>query len=538
MKFAEFVASVGGEENIARVIRDEREVHFALFRATTAIKTAYSTYEVQGETYVKGAVSDAHPDVLAPLCRAIEGRQRLKAADFTSPVKCHFRPQWHISPPRGTLNDPNGFIHYHQQYLFCYQWYPYGCEHKDKHWLQLTSRDLVNWQWASLALTPSDWFDSHGVFSGHCVSPSEDELYAFYTGNTRVGEERKRQTTQCIAKVTQTGYEKLGPVIPNVPEGITEHCRDPKIIRYDNEWWMFLGAQTEALQGRLAVYTSKDLIDWSLKGIYGQELDAFGYMWECPDVFEIDGQCYLVFCPQGITSDDPYNTIPHHNRIAPISLSSSGVSIGDPQVLDHGFDFYAPQSAAGENGERIMIAWMGVPDEQDHPTCDSGWLHQMTMPRTITFESGQLLQRAHTNLGTLRAENLQFELADTKVNLETKCVELITEMVPGTTLKLFQDSEHELAICYDAITHRLIIDRSRTLKREGDDRRSIKLGGEAAKLHLFTDSSSFELFINDGQAVMTGRVFTPQAATFISCEGDSLNIDVYKLKPSTAPFQN
>jgi beta-fructofuranosidase len=119
--------------------------------------------------------------------RLISARQRQDISAYTASVEYDFRPDWHISPPQGLLNNPNGFIYHQWQYHFSYQWHPYPWVHKDKYWAHLTSKDLVNWQWQPVAFTPSDWFDSHGVFSGHAVSGG-DRLMLFYTGNTRVGE--------------------------------------------------------------------------------------------------------------------------------------------------------------------------------------------------------------------------------------------------------------------------------------------------------------------------------------------------------------
>ncbi|MEK6172734.1 hypothetical protein WI666_02060 [Vibrio cholerae] len=88
-------------------------------------------------------------------------------------------------------------------------------------------------------------------------------------------------------------FEKLGPVIRCLPEGVTEHIRDPKVIYTQGKWQMLLGAQTLAHQGRLAVYHSDDLLHWHFDKLYGDELGDYGYMWECPDWFELQGEAFL-----------------------------------------------------------------------------------------------------------------------------------------------------------------------------------------------------------------------------------------------------
>ena len=63
--------------------------------------------------------------------------------------------------------------------------------------------------------------------------------------------------------------------------------------------------------------------------------------------------------------------------------------------LDGGFDFYAPQSFQAEDGRRIQIAWMGMPDVEEYyvnRTVADGWQHMMTIPRELTVRDGRLCQ--------------------------------------------------------------------------------------------------------------------------------------------------
>jgi|GEM_PF-4478506 len=61
-----------------------------------------------------------------------------------------------------------------------------------------------------------------------------------------------------------------------------------------------------------------------------------------------------------------------------------------------------------------------------------------------------------------------------------------------------------------------MLDRSHALLLEGDLIREIPwLGNQDLALHILADTSSLELFINDGEYVMTVSVFTPPNATHI-----------------------
>src|SRR5690606_39202751 len=165
-----------------------------------------------------------------------------------------YRLHYHLMPPVGLLNDPNGFVFYQGKYHMFYQWNPFKTEHGAKFWGHYVSDDLVHWEEAPYALAPDSWFDKDGCYSGSAIV-HDDKMFLFYTGNVK-DEEGNRESYQCVA-VSEDGFtfEKKGPVI-QVPPGYTAHFRDPKVLYRDNQWYMVLGAQTEAEQGEVVLYAS------------------------------------------------------------------------------------------------------------------------------------------------------------------------------------------------------------------------------------------------------------------------------------------
>jgi len=540
MSLQSLIDLAGGVNNILRILAPQGRVVVAIQDANqVAPCPEWVTGEsVLGEWQLSMSRDESIDDKqLAQLGEQIAKRQREKAKDFLQPVSCPYRPHWHVSPPQGLLNDPNGFIYHNGEYHLFYQWYPYACEHKDKYWVHLKSQDLLNWSWQSIALTPSDWFDSHGVFSGHAVS-HEDELYLYYTGNTRLGADRYRQTMQCMARLKEGGsFEKLGPVIRTLPQGVTEHFRDPKVFCHNNKWHMLLGAQTTDLQGRLAVYHSQDLFNWEFDSLYGDEISPFGYMWECPDWFELSGSQFFVFGPQGIKSDNPNHTIEHQNRIFKSQIDEKDqFQLLEGWQLDGGFDFYAPQSMQTPDGRRVMCGWMGLPDEVDHPSCDSGWIHQLTVPRELKWLEGRIVQQPIEEIAQLRGETQQLLLSEQRVNLETNSFELNIVMEWDTELQLMSDEEFGVKLVLDSQSGVLRFDRSNTQIRQGDTIRELALPEGEVKLQILADSSSLEIFINDGEFVMSGRVFTPESATGVALKGAEVRADVTPLHATQWSF--
>ncbi|MGP8304790.1 glycoside hydrolase family 32 protein [Vibrio sp. YIC-376] len=540
MSLAPYLSVCGGIENITRTLLTEKDLMIevrdnGLVQDSDLIQTREV---VQGEVQLTfSRPMNLNRRDLLEVGEAISAQQRNRFSTFQAPVECEYRPAWHISPPMGLLNDPNGFIYHNGAYHLFYQWYPYSCEHKDKHWVHLTSQDLVNWEWDSVALTPSLWCDSHGVFSGHALSQGE-ELMLFYTGNTRIGQERDRQTTQCLATSRDgMNFTKHGPVIDALPPNVTPHIRDPKVVRHNDKWLMLLGAQTTELKGRLAIYQSEDLYQWEFIGLFGEEMGDFGYMWECPDLFNLDEQMFVVIGPQGIPSFSEYNTIPHHNGIVKADwLEGNGLKMGDFQHLDFGFDFYAPQTMLTPDGRRVMCGWMGLPDEVDQPSRDNGWVHQLTAMREITYRDGTLYQWPIAEMESLIESSSELTLNSDGMSIGTKCFDLTITLEWGDALNLFESAEQKFVLQADAEKRCLVMDRSQTLNRAQDTIRELPLDSERIELRILADNSSVEVFVNGGAAVMTSRVFTDKDAMRISIQGDEKKATLHRYKAAKAPF--
>ena len=428
-----------------------------------------------------------------------------------------YRLHYHVMPPVGLLNDPNGFIQWNGTYHLFYQWMPFKTGHGAKFWGHYTTDDFVNWKHEEIALTPAEWFEKNGCYSGSAIE-HEGKMYLFYTGNVK-DENGKRETYQCLA-VSNDGvtFEKLGPIV-ELPKGYTSHFRDPKVWKQNNQYFMVVGAQTSNLKGAVALFESENLTKWEHKGILvggGKEnLKDFGYMFECPDLFPLDHADVLIFSPQGKAPED----LKYQN------LYQAGYVIGrfDPEKrmynhnefneLDRGFDLYAPQTTLDDQGRRLMFAWMSVPNqgEQHHPTIKHKWLHNMTLPRELKVEGGKLIQRPIKELEQLRIDD-PVKSKVTLVNetrkiagVSGKSVELLLENI------LLQEGWFEIGFAGNA---RLIYskeDKFLTLERKSFvngmiEKRQCKVEKLEA-LNIFIDTSSIEIFVNNGEETFTSRFY-------------------------------
>lgn len=433
--------------------------------------------------------------------------------------ECPWRQSFHIQPPTGLLNDPNGFSFYNGEYHLFYQWFPLGPVHGLKYWYHMKSSNLVDWSDEGIGITPDKVYESHGAFSGSAIEHKEN-LYLMYTGNHR-DDNWQRQTSQAIAIMKKDGtiHKLETAVIPNVPEDYTDHFRDPKVWKQDDVFYAVIGAQRKNETGCTVLYKSNNMVDWEFKGELKTTLPHFGFMWECPDYFEMDGKGVFVFSPQGIEPEgNKYHNIYQSGYMMgkPLNLETNEFHHGEFLELDYGFDFYAPQTTEAENGRRILVGWMGLP-EIPYPTDKNDWAHCLTLPREIKIVNNKLYQVPVPELKSLRKDEENFvktmknqviEIGE-GVHYELECE--FTNIDAGEVgLLLRVGNGEETILRYDAINKEIILDRTRSgesVATEYGTVRKVHYNNKKIKIRLFMDTSSLEVFINDGEYVFTSRIF-------------------------------
>lgn len=442
-----------------------------------------------------------------------------------------WRNNFHIEMPFGLVNDPNGLSYFDNKFHIFFQWNPFGCEHKTKHWGLVTTTDFLNFTKPKIALKPEDWFDKNGCYSG-CGLVKDDELKLYYTGNVK-GDNNERESYQCLATYHKDGtIEKQGVIIERQPDGYTAHFRDPYIFIKDEIYYMMVGIQNNDLKGKIIIYKSKDTMKWELLGELKTSMQDFGYMWECPNMINIDEYKYaFIFSPQGLDSEEfKYQNIYQSGYvIGDLDLNEVSLkSHSEFRELDMGFDFYAPQ-VFSHNGQNIMIGWVGMPDKDgEYPTAENGWIYSLTMPRVLEYKNNILYQRPFEKIDNLRQSEIvnitNFTCEDYKLNLNSRCFEIILnvdmENDNFTEIKLLFKDEYIL-LTYDKNTQICTIDRS-NMCLGGKGIRKFKLDvKEELKLHVFIDNSVMEIYYQDGLEVATLMYFPKEDELEIQIKNDN-----------------
>ncbi|WP_175969471.1 glycoside hydrolase family 32 protein [Burkholderia sp. BCC0322] len=435
-----------------------------------------------------------------------------------------WRPSFHLCPPYGLINDPNGLIYWQCAYHVFYQWNPDGCVHQNKHWAHVVSTDLIHWQSLPIALAPDRPYDAQGCYSG-CAIDVDDAMLLMYTGNVR-DDSGGRASHQCLARSSDgVRFEKLGPVIDGAPSGYTDHFRDPKVWRQNGAWHAVFGAQRNDLKGTVVLATSPDLRTWRIVGELLAPTDAC-YMIECPDLFALDDEHVLICCQQieEARSGAPYREDRAGYLVGRLDVNAATFAHGGFRMLDHGFDFYAPQTLHAPDGRRLMIGWMGLPSRPDTPTVAAGWTHCLTFPRELRVENGQLRQQPLRELERLRgplvgvpetrlAAGESLTLPPSPGAAWELDMSIRAEAGADWVLHLFDSDAQALRVVRDGRRGRLTLVRHCPAAGQFDEHAAYETASDLTRLRLFVDGSAVELFVNDGEAVFTTRCYPTSATT-------------------------
>ena len=504
---------------------------------------------------------------LAGLCRDLRGRARtlfvLAAALAAALVSVAaspqgfymepFRPQYHFTPEKNWMNDPNGMVFYEGEYHLFYQYNPAGDKWGHMSWGHAVSPDMVHWTHLPLALAEAD---NVMIFSGSAVvdwknssgfgKDGRPPLVAVYTGFRTTD----RVQFQCIAYSNDKGrtWTKYSgnPVI----DINSMDFRDPKVQWHDatRRWIMTVSLSAEH---KVRFYGSDNLKAWTLLSEFGPA-GATGGVWECPDLFEL---------PLPGTNDKRWVLVVNMNpgsvaggsggqyfigRFDGTHFVADGDSLIPPKPgrsasesahwFDYGPDYYAAVSwsdVPASDGRRLWLGWMSNWEYGgDVPT--SPWRSAMSIPREVglsrTAEGIRLVQKPAREMESLRDRHFAFKSGDVSEanawlkerHVQGDQLELMVEFAPRSSgtegVKVLKSDTEATVIGVDRQRGRAFVDRTQSgnvtfhQKFSGVYDAPLAVHDGRVKLHLFVDASSVEVFVNDGERVFTSLVY-PSAAS-------------------------
>ncbi|EJF89096.1 glycoside hydrolase family 32 protein [Bartonella tamiae] len=434
-------------------------------------------------------------------------------------VNKRYYPNYHLAPPAGWINDPNGLILFKGEYHAFYQHYPYSGQRGPMHWGHAVSKDLITWEHKPVAFAPGEGDDRDGVFSGSAVD-NNGVLTILYTGHVLLEETQDSSTARQVQMLATSEdgihFTKHGTVI-EPPEHVY-HFRDPKVWWDGKQWKMIVGA-SEDNRGQVWIYHSDDLRNWQFEQVLLKAKDNQGWMWECPDFVQIGDRWVLIVSPMGMEREGfKYNNKMQVGYFVGHFENNTFVVDQDFTELDNGLDFYAPQSFSGTD-EPIMFGWFSmpetlIPEQEDH------WASCFTLPRVLRRDGNALLQVPLPALKTLRQDHTHFsnielrnqnlltslQTQSCEISLRLNLVESNAERY-GIIVGNNEKTGEGLRILVNNQDRRLYLDRS-LMKTGSLGQRSIPLeAGEILDLTIYVDQSTCEIYVNGGKHVLSCRFY-------------------------------
>jgi beta-fructofuranosidase len=473
------------------------------------------------------------------------------AQDTAMPLstKGRFRQKYHFMAPSGWINDPNGCIWYQGRYHLFYQHNPYAPVWGAMHWGHAVSADLLHWEHEPIALAPSEIYDDHpqsGVFSGSAIEFGKD-LAVLYTGTAK--HRQSLTQTQCLALSRDGGrtFTKYigNPVIGEPPPGVSPDFRDPRMFCFGEWYYAVLGASLgkgawQGGEGCACLYHSKDLKHWEYHGIIARSNGKFGSMWECPDIFLLDGKWVLTFSPMFMGDRKTVYLIGEMNFETPEFI------VENEGEIDWGFDYYAVQSFLDGKGRRIFMAWQNgwdwMPWWNGHgPTEKEFWRGTMALPRKVFLDQkNRLVSAPVEELESLCRST--WEGQDITVGYEKYllpcadpvCFGLLLEIdlrqssAKRLLLLLRSGEGRQTEIILDFAAKKLIFNRSNADEgySKGSRECTLLLEENSCVLKIFSDTVSIELFTDGGRTCMSNTIY-PTAVeqnNFLSAQGGIVHV--------------
>ena len=444
-----------------------------------------------------------------------------------APYEEPLRPQYHFTPDHNWTNDPNGLVYLDSTYHLFYQYNPFGNQWGHMSWGHAVSKDLVHWTHLPVAIPEQK---DYMIFSGSAVVDEKNTtgfrkgdgpppMVAIFTAH-REGKNQSQYLAYSLDKgLTWSIYDK-NPVL----DLNKKDFRDPKVTWYaPGGYWLMTVSQP--IEKQISFYKSPDLKSWTHLSEFGPAGDTTG-IWECPDLIRVpvEGQP-SAFKWVIMQSPSPYMQyfVGEFDGTGFRSENPAGIVLRP----DYGPDYYAaisyehlPQGMAP-----VSIGWVNNWNYANAIPV-SPWKGAMSMPRSLsvrkTDKGWRLVQKPVEAMADLEEQKLvdRKDLGTFPFSIPTagKSWHLRVDWSVGDSdlarVRLAKGKDHETVVGYDAVKKEVFLDRSissdfadAAFRKLSKYSVPVALKNGQLSLDLWFDHSILEVFVNDGDYVLTAQVF-------------------------------
>jgi sucrose-6-phosphate hydrolase SacC (GH32 family) len=438
------------------------------------------------------------------------------------------RPLLHFTPAKNFMNDPNGLVYLDGEYHLFYQHNPEGDRWGHMSWGHAVSRDLLRWEHLPPALREEGGVM---VFSGSAVvdadntsglcggAPPRSCLVAIWTGH---GHDKQ---TQNLAWSRDRGRTwKKYPGNPVIDLGRNDN-RDPKVFWHEptRRWVM---VTVLAGERKVRLFSSTNLKHWETLSDFGPA-GATGGAWECPDLFPlpVDGKPEEVKWVLAVGLN-PGGRIGGSGSQYFVGTFDGRAFVNDNPPdrtlwVDYGKDFYANQSYSNLPPSPPRVVWIGWMSNwayaNDEPT--SPWRGVQSLPRELglrrTPGGVRLVQAPARELVSRRASTEPRLVKAAEALPGAADIEL--EVVPGDWTEagfhIFNAAGEEAVVGVRARPLEVFVDRRKSRATPFHEGYPERHAGPARwrdgrlTLRVVFDRTTLEVFANDGETVISDRVY-------------------------------
>jgi fructan beta-fructosidase len=464
-------------------------------------------------------------------------------------------PQYHFTPAKNFMNDPNGMVFYKGEYHLFFQYNPQGQVWGHMSWGHAVSTDMVHWKELGIAIPEDanymiysgaavvDWNNSSGLCKS--ADPKDQScLIAIYAADYAHRREKTHIAYSNDRGRTWTNYAG-NPVI----DVDAEDFRDPYVFWYEpQKKWVLVAVLAD--HRKALFFSSQDLKKWTKLSEFGPAGDDSG-QWECPLLLDLP-----------IEGSAEHRNVLVINRNPGAPAGGTGVryligqfdgstftekeSAGNKLWADYGKDFYATNvfnDMPPGDARRVWIGWTSNwLYAKDEPT--ELWRGAQSIPRALGLRwvnsstnsvrellmvqssvkelqslRGTAFVVSNASVQDARARMLRSRLHGDSYEIEA---ELDTSGASEVGFRLRKGGAVETIVGVIPSANTLFVDRTHSGDVQFSDqfpgRFSTSLSStKRVKLHIFVDRSIVEVFANDGEKVMTDRIYPP-----VECDGIEL----------------
>ena len=410
-------------------------------------------------------------------------------------VKNEYRLKYHMMPPIGWLNDPNGLIYFKGRYHLYYQFNPYASAPGKMCWGHFLSDDLISYVDDGVALKPD--IEDASAYSGGSIE-YEGKINAFYTLHI----ENEHGKSEEVYKAVSAGgfcFEQGVKVFDNdyLPANISRtDFRDPCPVKIGDTYYVFVGGKDEELNKGLIIVLRGKTPD---RLYYAFNIGPFyelGDMGECPSCFRVGEKDVIVV--SGCNVPERGNDFKNINSsvfiVGQLDFEKGKMKVEYIREIDKGDAFYAPQFIRGIDTP-VMIGWLEM-WERKYPTHEKnhGWVGAFSIPREISFKDGEILQTPVRELSGYESEVCNGTVP--------KCADITFRFDGEGKLKI-KGENGEVTVGKDSGVY---LDTNATNNMFGCVRRT-NAKYEECEVRILLDVSSIEVFVDGGREVISSRIY-------------------------------